>query len=61
MEFILPQSLASPTLDDSCCRVDVLERMLNQEAMPCQSVEDPLEAGLIVCYVTISHSGEKEE
>jgi len=29
VEFSLPQSLASPTIDDSCCRIDVLERTLN--------------------------------
>ena len=61
MEFSLPQSTASPTLDDSCCRADVLERALNQEAKTCHYVGDPLEATLIGCYVTNSHSGEKEE
>jgi len=32
VEFNLPQSMASPTIDDSCCRVDILERTLNEEA-----------------------------
>jgi len=54
--------MASPTLnDDTCYRVDVLERVLSQEAMTCHSVEDPLEAALIGCHMTGSHSGKKEE
>ena len=61
VEFSLSQSMASSTIDDSCCRVDILERALNLEANTCQSVEDPLEAALIGCHVTGSHSGEKEE
>jgi len=52
--------MASPTIDDSCCRVDILESTLNQEAKTCHSVEDPLEAALIGCHVTGFHSGEKE-
>jgi len=53
--------MVSSTLSDSCCRVDVLERALNEEAKTCCFVEDPLEIGLISCYVTGSHSGEQEE
>jgi len=60
--FSLPQSMASPTLDDdTCCRVNMLERALSQEAMTCHSVEDPLEAALIGFHMTGSHSGKKEE
>jgi len=29
VEFSLPQPMASPTLGDSCCRVDVPEQALN--------------------------------
>ena len=53
--------MASPTLDDSYYRVDILERALNQKAMIGCSVEDPLEGALIVCHVIGSHSKEKEE
>ena len=53
--------MASPTLGDSCCRVDVLEKALSQEAKAPYSVKDPLEAMLVSCCVTNSHSGEKEE
>jgi len=35
-EFHLPQAMANPTLDDTCCRVDVLKEVLNIEAMPPQ-------------------------
>jgi len=51
VEFYLPQSMASPTLDDACYRVDVLEKVLSMEAMPCHFVDDPLEAILIGCKV----------
>ena len=47
--------------DDSCYRVDVRERTLNQEAKTCHLVEDPLEAALIGYHVTGSYSGENEE
>jgi len=39
----------------------VLEKALNQETKTCHSVEEPLEATLISCYVIDSHSREKEE
>jgi len=61
VKFSLPESMASPTTDDSCYRVNILESTLNQEAKTCHSVQDPLEAALIGCHVTGSHSGEKEE
>ena len=61
VEFRLPQSMASPTADDSCCRVDILERTFNQEVVTLHSVEDPLEASLINCDVTGSYSREKEQ
>ena len=61
MEFSLPQVMASPTSGDSCCRVDILEKALNQEGKTHLSVEDPLEAALIGCHITNSGSGEKEE
>ena len=32
VEFSLPQVMVSPASGDSCCRVDVLEKALNQEA-----------------------------
>jgi len=38
VEFSLPQSMASPTTNDSCCRVDILESMLNQEAEVCHLI-----------------------
>jgi len=46
VEFSLLQSMASSTLGDSCCRVDVLERALNQEVKTCHYVRDPLEVAL---------------
>jgi len=49
VEFSQPQSMASPTLEDMCCRFSALESALNQEAMACHSVEDPLQAALIGC------------
>jgi len=36
--FSLPQSMASPTTNDLCCRVDLLGSTLNQGAMTCHSV-----------------------
>ena len=54
MEFCLPQSMAAPTPNDICCRVDSLKRELNQEAMTHHSMKDPLEAALIDCHVTNS-------
>ena len=42
VEFSLPQVMASPTSGDSCCRVDILEKALNQEGKTHMSVEDPL-------------------
>jgi len=54
VEFSLPYAMASPTSGDLCCRVDVLEKALNQEAKVQFSVEDPLEAALIGCYTTDS-------
>ena len=53
--------MANPTLDDTCCRVDILEKALNKEAMICHSMEDPVEAALIDYYVTCSQTEEKEE
>jgi len=61
VKFSLSQSTASPTSDESCCRVDKLKRTLNQEAKTCHSVEDLLEVALIDCLITGSHSGDKEE
>ena len=46
MEFHLPQTMATPTLDDTCCRIDVLETILSGEAMSCHSVDDPLD---VIC------------
>ena len=61
VEFSLPQMMASSASGGSCCRVDVLEKALNQEGMSHSSVDDPLEAALIGCHITKSSSGEKEE
>jgi len=61
VEFSLPQVMASPTSGNSCCRVDILEKALNQEGKTHLSIEDPLEAALIGCHITNSGSGEKEE
>ena len=57
----MPQAMASPTSSDSCCRVDVLEKALNQEVKTQHSVEDPLEVALICYYATGSHLGENED
>ena len=61
VEFHLPQTMDIPTLDYTCCRVNALDKVLNQEAMPRHSVEDPLEVILISYNVMDSHTGEKEE
>lgn len=61
IEFSLPHAMTSPASSDSCCRVDVLEKTLNQEGTALHSVEDPLEAALIDCYATDHPSGEREE
>ena len=61
MEFCIPQSIATRILDATCCKVDMLGKALNQEAMTCHSIEDPLEAILICCHVISSHIEEKEE
>ena len=55
------QSIAYLTSGNSCCRVDVLEKALNHEVKTQHSMEDPLEAASIFCYVTNSHSREKDE
>ena len=52
--------MATPTLNDTCCGVDLLERALNHEAMTRHYVEDPLEASLIDYHMTDSQSGERE-
>ena len=54
VEFCLPQSMAPPSPDDTCCRVDILEKTLNHEAMTYHFMEDPLEAALVSCHVTDS-------
>jgi len=61
VEFSLPQVMTSPTSGDSCCRVDVLEKALNEEGKISFSVEDPLEAALLDCHANASSSDEKEE
>ena len=61
VKFNLPQSMAPLTLDNLCCKVDVLEGALNQEAKTYHYVGDPLEAVLIGCHVIGSHSGENEK
>ena len=61
VEFNLRQSMARLTIDDSCCRVDILESTLNQEVKTCHLVEGSLEAALIGYHVTGSHLVEKEE
>jgi len=53
--------MAPLTTDASCCKVDILESTLNQEAKAHHSVEDPLEATLIDCHVTGLQLREKEE
>jgi len=52
--------MASPSPDDTCCRVDILEKTLNHEAMTYHFVEDPLEAALVNCHVTGCQPGETE-
>jgi len=42
VKFYLPQSMASPSLDDTCCSINILEKALNQEVLTCHFVEDPL-------------------
>jgi len=53
--------MASLTIDDSCCRVEILESTLNQEAKTYHLVENLLEAALLGYHVSGSHSGEKDE
>ena len=61
VEFHLPQTMDIPTLDYTCCRVNALDKVLNQEAMPHHSVEDPLEVVLIGYVATDSSTREKEK
>ena len=53
--------MANQTLDYPYCRVDVLEKMLNQEALICHSMGDPLETALIGYGVTKPQARGKEE
>ena len=52
--FYLPQTMTAPTLDDTCCKADVLEKILNRETMNYHSMDDPLEDILIGRNVTDS-------
>jgi len=61
VEFHLPMTMATPTLDDTYCRVDVLEKVPSRETMTYYSVDDPLEPILIHRDVTNTQTGEKEE
>ena len=61
VEFHLPQTIANPTLDDTCCRIDVLEKVLNKEALTYHSMKDPPDAALISCGVSQPQVKEKEE
>ena len=47
VKFPLPQTMITPTLDDTCCRVDVLGKILGREIMNCHSIDDLLEVVLI--------------
>jgi len=42
-----------PTLEDTYCRVDVLEKFLTREAMGCLSLEDPLKQGFSILQLLI--------
>ena len=61
VEFHLPQSMANLTLNDTCCRVDVLEMVLHREAMICHSMDDLLEAILIGRKVNAARAEERQE
>ena len=61
VQFHLPQSMASPTLDFTYYRVDVMEEILSSEAMTCHSIKDLLEAVMINCDVFASQTRETEK
>ena len=53
--------MAVPTLGDTYCSLDVLEKTLNQEAMTYQSMEDLIEVALIDSHVISAKIEEKED
>jgi len=61
VEFHLPYSVASSTLDDTCSRVHMPEEILSTKAMTCHSLENPLEANMIGCDVFESQTRKKGE
>jgi len=59
VEFHLPRTMATSTLDGTCYRVDLLENILSKEAMTCHSMEDPLNVVLIGGDVIGTHKGKR--
>ena len=47
LEFNLSKVTASPSLEDACYRVDVIEKVVLKEMGPLNSPSDPLEACLL--------------
>jgi len=61
VEFHLLQTMVTLSLDDTCCQVDVLKRVISREAMTCHSIDNPLKAFLICCDMTNTYTLAKEE
>jgi len=53
--------MAIPTLDDTYCRVDVLEKILSKEAMTSHSMHDPLKVILLGRDVISTETGERNK
>jgi len=47
LEFNVSKVMASPSLEDACCRVDFIEKVVLEEMNPLKSPSDPLEACLL--------------
>ena len=53
--------MVTPALDNTYCRVNVLERVISMEAMTFHSMDDPLKVVLIGHDVIDAHIWEKDE
>ena len=61
LEFNLPQAMASPSLEDACYQVDVLEKVVPKEIGIFTPPSDPFEACLIdTCGCGIDSSSDEE-
>ena len=47
LEFNLTYAMSSPSLEDACHLVYILEKLLSEEMVFCKTWEDPLEACLV--------------